>query len=247
MESDAPPASAAENGDEPTDKTILIVDDDPKLRHHVSQYLNDNDFNVYVAENGVAMDRIMARHHVDLVILDLAMPGEDGLSICRRLDRQSGPGIIMASAAGEETDRVLGLELGADDYLPKPFSPRELLARVRAVLRRRANIPQGGPKRGEVYGFGGFRYDPARRQLLSPASAMVLLTSGEASVLSAMLAKPRTPMSRDELSALEGQGGRAVDIVVSRLRKKLEAHGGADLIRTHRGLGYIFDSVVTRE
>jgi len=231
-----------------SEKTILVVDDDPLLREHVQQYLTGNGFRVLAAENGAAMDRLLQRHTVDLIILDLMMPGEDGLSICRRLDGTGGPGVIMASAAGEETDRVLGLELGADDYLAKPFSPRELLARVRAVIRRRENIPRGAPKRGEVYSFAGFRFDPARRQLKSPNGAILLVTSSESAVLGALLAKPRMPLSREELiaSEVDGAPGRGVDIVMSRLRKKLEAYGGGDLIRTHRGVGYVLDCVVTR-
>ncbi len=229
-------------------KTLLIVDDDPQIRQHVSSYLGDNGYTVKMAENARAMDRILASASIDLIILDLNMPGESGLSICRRLAKAPGPAIIMVSAAGEETDRVLGLELGADDYLPKPFSPRELLARVRALLRRREDLRWGGIQRGQLYQFEGFSYDPAKRNLLAPSGATILLTSGEAALLNLMLSKPMTILSRDELNAVDTDGaGRGVDILISRLRKKFESHSGAGILRTQRGAGYGVDCVVTRK
>ena len=230
------------------DRHLLIVDDDDQLRDQISRYLSDNGYIVHTAANAVAMDAELSRHPIDLIVLDVSMPGEDGLSVCRRLNMSGGPAVIMASAAGEETDRVVGLELGADDYLPKPFSPRELLARVRAVLRRRDDIGGGSLRRGQVYRFADFSFDPARRQLRSPAGAMILVTAGEAALLAALLAKPRMPLTREDLNAVEGPGstGRGVDIAVSRLRKKLEAHGGGDILRTQRCQGYLLDCVVTR-
>jgi len=229
------------------ERHLLIVDDDDQLRDQISRYLGDNGYIVHAAANAAAMDVELSHHPIDLIVLDVSMPGEDGLSVCRRLNRSGGPAVIMASAAGEETDRVVGLELGADDYLPKPFSPRELLARVRAVLRRRDDIG-GGLRRGQVYRFAEFSFDPARRQLRSPAGAMILLTAGEGALLTALLAKPRMPLTREDLNAVEspGSAGRGVDIAVSRLRRKLEAHGGGDILRTQRGQGYLLDCVVTR-
>ncbi|WP_443749778.1 response regulator [Asticcacaulis solisilvae] len=229
------------------ERHLLIVDDDDQLRDQISRYLDDNGYIVHTAANAAAMDAVLAECPVDLIVLDVSMPGEDGLSVCRRLNMSGGPAVIMASAAGEETDRVVGLELGADDYLPKPFSPRELLARVRAVLRRRDDSG-GALRRGQVYRFAEFSFDPARRQLRSPSGAMILLTAGEGALLSALLAQPRTPLMREDLNAAEGPGstGRGVDIAVSRLRKKLEAHGGGDILRTQRGQGYLLDCVVTR-
>jgi two-component system OmpR family response regulator len=229
-------------------KRLLIVDDDPGLREDIAQYLGDHGYLVHAAENGRAMDVVLGEHDIDLIVLDLMMPGEDGLSICRRLDRVGGPAVIMASAAGDETDRILGLELGADDYLPKPFSPRELLARIRAVLRRREDAGRGGPARGDTYRFAGFSYDPARRRLRSPDDATVLLTGGESSLLGALLANGREPLTREQMIGLEdGESvGRGVDLHISRLRKKLEAHGGGHIIRTHRGLGYMIDCPITR-
>lgn len=229
-------------------KTLLIVDDDADLRQQIALYFRDNGYEVLTAENGRMMDAVLAARSVDLVVLDLMMPGEDGLSICRRLDKTSGPAIIMASAAGEETDRILGLELGADDYLPKPFSPRELLARTRAVLRRREESGRGGVVRGDIYQFAGFSYDPARRHLRAPTDATVMLTAGESSLLGTLLAHGRQTVTREHLLVLEtgDNRGRAVDLHVSRLRKKLEAHGGGDVIRTQRGIGYMIDCAITR-
>ncbi|MFT4076184.1 MAG: response regulator [Asticcacaulis sp.] len=227
---------------------ILVVDDDPELRQHVAEYLSENGFTVQAAENGTAMDKALAVHMFDVVVLDLMMPGEDGLSICKRLNGINGPGIIMVSASGAEVDRVLGLELGADDYLAKPFSPRELLARVRALVRRRENAALGGLRRGEVFTFSDFTYDPVKRQLRAPSGVMVLLTLSEALLLGLLLSQARTVLSREALQAVEVSGGtgRSVDIVISRLRKKLEMNGGGNLIRTERGQGYILEAQVIR-
>ncbi len=229
-------------------KHLLIVDDDPQLRQYVAQYLRDNHYTVHIGENAQAMDRVLAAEPIDLIVLDLRMPGEDGLSICRRLASKGGPAVIMVSAAGEEVDRVLGLELGADDYLPKPVGPRELLARVRAVLRRRENVVQGGAPSSTLYHFKGFTYDAARRKLRSPSDATILLTHGEASLLSLMLARPCMPLSREDLLIADAGGnlGRSLDIAIARLRRKLESHGGSDVVRTQRGEGYMIDCAVSQ-
>ena len=147
---------------------ILVVDDDAALREQVSAYLADHGYVTHAADSGAAMDRILAEIEVDLVILDVRLPGEDGLSICRRLAESGGPAIVVVSGLSEEVDRVLGLELGADDYLPKPCSPRELLARVRAVIRRLEEPRHGGARRPRVYRFQGFSVDMTRRQVLAP-------------------------------------------------------------------------------
>ncbi len=228
-------------------KRLLLVDDDAGLREQMSRYLGEYEFDVQTAEDAESMDAILARGPVDLVILDLRLPGEDGLSICRRLTQSADAGVIMVSAAGEEVDRVLGLEFGADDYLSKPFSPRELLARVRAVLRRRRDAP-GLAGRPPVFVFDDFTYDSARRELRAPAGTMILLTAAESSLLGAMLIQPGKVLTREELLA-PGQSesdasGRAIDLVVSRLRRKLQGHGGGDLIRTQRGVGYVIDCTV---
>jgi two-component system OmpR family response regulator len=226
----------------PPARQILVVDDDTSLREHVAKYLSDHGYQVHAAADGKAMEAVLAEAPIDLIILDVMMPGEDGLSICRRLAEDGGPAIIMVSAMGEEIDRILGLELGADDYLPKPCSPRELLARVRAVMRRREEARGGGPRRGKAYHFLGFVLDTLRRHLL---------TAGEYSLLSAFLEQPQRILSRDQL--LEAARGsdtevfdRAVDVQISRLRRKLHACTDQEIIKTYRGAGYLLDAKVTR-
>ena len=226
---------------------VLVVDDDDGLREQICRYLGDNGFETAAAANAAAMDRALAARGFDAVVLDVMMPGEDGLSVCRRLSQAKGPAILFMSALGAELDRILGLELGADDYLAKPCSPRELLARLRAVLRRRADGAQQS-RRTTAYGFEGYRLDLARRELTSPAGAMVALTAGEFSLLLTFLEHPRTPLSRERLSELSGVGGdaieRAVDVQVFRLRRKLGF--SRDVIRTLRGAGYLFHAEVSR-
>ena len=229
---------------------ILIVDDDTGLRNCIADYLNGEGYVVACAHDGPAMDRSLNSGQVDLVLLDVMLPGEDGLSICRRVVDERGPPIIMLSAAGGEVDRVIGLELGADDYLAKPCSPRELLARIRAVLRRRTDgNPLAAPPRS--YQFSGHTLDIPRRALRGADGVTILLSSGELALLLAFLAAPRQILSRDRL--IENTMGadadvfdRAVDVQISRLRRKLHHDGLAEVIRTVRGLGYIFDAKVTR-
>lgn len=230
---------------------ILVVEDDTQLREQVTAYLADHGFQAHAAADARAMDRMLAQAPIDLVVLDLMLPGEDGLSICRRLSADGGPAIIMVSAMGEEIDRVLGLELGADDYLPKPCSPRELLARVRAVFRRLEEVRGGAPRKGKAYQFQGFVVDALRRQLRAPNGATILLTSGEFSLLSAFLDHPQRILSRDQLLEIaRGNDAdvfdRAVDVQISRLRRKLHACSETEIIKTVRGAGYMFDVAVTR-
>ena len=230
---------------------VLVVDDDSQLREQVASYLAEHGFQVHAAADARSMDQILASAPIDLVVLDLMLPGEDGLSICRRLTADGGPAIIMVSAMGEEIDRVLGLELGADDYLPKPCSPRELLARVRAVFRRLEEVRGGAPRKGKAYQFQGFVVDALRRQLKSPSGATILLTSGEFSLLSAFLDHPQRILSRDQLIEIaRGHDAdvfdRAVDVQISRLRRKLHACSDGEIIKTVRGAGYMFDVAVTR-
>ncbi len=228
--------------------TVLIVDDDTGLSQQVALYLEDYGLNVLTAESGQAMDLVLAGHTIDVVVLDLAMPGEDGLSICRRLKRPNRPGILMASVTGTESDRIRGLDAGADDYIAKPFSPRELLARIRALLRVRAQSAATGIRRGQRYAFQGFVYDPGRRQVAAPSGATILLTAGEATLLNTLLAAPGVAHSRDDLNAVDPTGlGRGADITVSRLRRKLEAHGGTGVIKTEWGAGYMIDGAVERQ
>jgi two-component system OmpR family response regulator len=231
---------------------ILVVDDDPGIRDVVSEFLTRHGFAVETAADGREMERALARQRPDLVVLDLMLPGEDGLSICRRLARPDGPAVIMLSAMGEETDRIIGLELGADDYLPKPCNPRELLARVRAVLRRRREPRGSEDSLGAACEFAGWRLDLVRHELRSPSGVVVNLSSGEFSLLRAFVEHPQRVLTRDQL--LEFARGpqsdafdRAIDVQISRLRRKLEDGGGtAELIRTVRSEGYIFTPRVAR-
>ena len=226
---------------------ILVVDDDADLRALVSDFLGANGMEVSSASGGVEMDARMAEKRFDLVILDLMMPGEDGLSILRRLRKPGGPAVIMLSAMGEDTDRIIGLEVGADDYLPKPCNPRELLARVRAVLRRQAG--QGGGANGPVRRFGDWTLDIVERSVSRIGMGSVLLTDAEFRTLNALLDRPQRVLTRDQLIE-QGKGidsdvfDRAIDVTISRLRKKL---GPDDPIRTVRNEGYMFTLRVVDE
>ncbi|MBP7704316.1 MAG: response regulator [Caulobacter sp.] len=245
---DRPVAEAAEDG-----ARILVVDDDPGIRDVIGDFLARHGYRVQEASDARTMEQALQRGAVDLVVLDVMMPGEDGLSICRRLSSQSGgPAIVMLSAMGEETDRIVGLELGADDYLPKPCNPRELLARVRAVLRRR-NEPRGGEDQiAATCEFSGWRLDLVRRELRSPQGVIVNLSSGEFSLLRAFVERPQRVLTRDQL--LDMARGpdteaydRAIDVQISRLRKKLDDGSGSEIIRTIRNEGYMFSPKVLRQ
>jgi two-component system OmpR family response regulator len=228
---------------------LLIVDDDAGLRAEIGDYLRQHGYGVHTAENAAAMEKVLAVESIQLIVLDVMMPGEDGLSICRRLSEGDGPPIVIMSAMGEEIDRIVGLELGADDYLAKPCSPRELLARVRSVLRRGEDRPRKSS--GYSYEFSGFHLDVVRRQLYAPAGVAVLLTEGEFALLTSFIEKPGQILTRDEL--IERARGsesevfdRAIDVQVSRLRRKLSVAGQGEIIRTIRGAGYMFDAKVKR-
>ena len=226
---------------------IIVVDDDADLRTLIADFLSANGMDVASAGNGVEMDALMAERRFDLVVLDLMMPGEDGLSILRRLRKPGGPGVIMLSAMGEDTDRIIGLEVGADDYLPKPCNPRELLARVRAVLRRRAE--QSGAPTGPVRRFGEWTLDIVERNVSRPGHPAAPLTDAEFRTLNALLDRPQRVLTRDQLIE-HGKGldsdvfDRAIDVTISRLRKKL---GPDDPIRTIRNEGYMFALKVSDE
>jgi two-component system OmpR family response regulator len=223
-----------------TTPRLLVVDDDAELRTLIADFLGASGFSVEAAPNGEAMDKLLQQGRFDLVVLDQMMPGEDGLSILRRLRGPNGPAIIMLSAMGEDTDRIIGLEVGADDYLAKPCNPRELLARIRAVLRRRAGGAEAGPM-GKVRRFGGWALDIVQRHLTRPGVS-VALTDAEFRTLSAFLDRPQRVLTRDQLiEHARGLGSdvfdRAIDVTISRLRKKLTPD---DPIRTVRNEGYMF-------
>jgi two-component system, OmpR family, phosphate regulon response regulator OmpR len=226
---------------------ILVVDDDDGLRSLLEQYLTGNGFAVSLAANGAAMDEILAAAQPDLVILDLMMPGEDGLSIARRLRAATHLPVIMLSARGEDIDRIVGLEVGADDYLSKPFNPRELLARIRAVLRRKQDAPaveQVSDAANQV-SFGEYVLD-LDAQRLTKAGAEIGLTSAEFSILQIFTSHPNRVLSRDQLmDMLKGYDrdpfDRSIDVRVTRLRRKIESNPAEPAyIRTVWGQGYLF-------
>jgi two-component system OmpR family response regulator len=231
---------------------VLVVDDDPSVRQMIADYLGDNDIKVTVTGTGRDVAQVMARDTVDLVILDLKLPGEDGMQLARELRAESDIPIIMLTGRKDEADRVMGLELGADDYLTKPFSPRELLARIRALLRRsRAQeTVADGLARIRAYRFAGWELNVRLRRLKSPQGDIVSTTNSEFNLLVAFLAAPQRVLSREqllELSRLHNDEvyDRSVDVQVGRLRKKIEAKNTqTQLIRTERGAGYVFTAVV---
>ncbi|AZG71692.1 MULTISPECIES: two-component system response regulator OmpR [Shewanella] len=226
---------------------ILVVDDDMRLRSLLERYLIEQGFQVRSAANAEQMDRLLERENFHLLVLDLMLPGEDGLSICRRLRQQENPiPIVMLTAKGDEVDRIIGLELGADDYLPKPFNPRELLARIKAVMRRQITEVPGAPaQQEEMIEFGEFSLNLATREMFH-GDESIALTSGEFAVLKVLVNHPREPLSRDKLmnlargrdySALE----RSIDVQVSRLRRLIEKDAANPrYIQTVWGLGYVF-------
>lgn len=232
--------------------SILVVDDDPRMRELICGFLDRHGYRVEEASDAASMDRVMGRRGpFDLIVLDVMMPGEDGLSIVRRLSGKGGPPVIMLSAMGEETDRIVGLELGADDYVSKPCNPRELLARVRAVLRRKQE-QRADQKPHALYRFDGWTFDPVQRMLISPQSVFTTLSNGEFLLLKALADRPQQILGRDELMELVQSGGaaidsRSIDVQISRLRRKLEDSAGERLIRTFRSVGYMFLPPVTRE
>ncbi len=235
---DAAPDAAAES------PLVLIVDDDDAIRSGLTEVFARAGFRVDSAADAAAMDRALDARGADLVVLDLMMPGEDGLSAARRLAARGWPPVIMLSALGDDADRIVGLEVGADDYLAKPCNPRELIARARAVLRR-ARDASARRSGGEAMRFAGFKLDFARRELIDPDGVLVALSTGEFRLLRAFAEHPQRVLTREQLldyafSSDAEVFDRAVDVQVSRLRKKLERPGQGDLIRTVRGEGYLF-------
>jgi two-component system OmpR family response regulator len=232
---------------------IAVVEDDPEIRALIAGLLQREGYEVAPCGGGSDLDRAMARRRVDLVILDLMMPGEDGLSICRRLRSGSlQTPVIMVTAKGDTVDRVIGIELGADDYLAKPFDPRELLARTRAVLRRTRDAmhPRRVAGSTELYAFAGWRLDAGARQLADPQGRAVELTGAEFDLLMVFLAHPQRVLNREQLLDWTRRRAaqpfdRAIDVQLSRLRRKLDDAAG-EMIKTVRGGGYLFAPAVER-
>ena len=243
-------AAAVENPDTALNAHILAVDDDPSVRKMIADYLADNELRVTALASGREIAQVMARETIDLVVLDWRLPGEDGMEIARKLRRESHIPIIMLTGRKDEADRVMGLELGADDYLTKPFSPRELLARIRALLRR-ARAQQtvaDGLQKLRAYRFAGFELNVRLRRLTAPGGANVPLTNSEFNLLAAFLAAPQRVLTRDQILGLSRLHNdevydRSVDVQVGRLRRKIQ-RGNEELIRTERGAGYVFTAPV---
>lgn len=232
---------------------ILIVDDDREIRDLLARFLQQHRFRVTTARDGRELRRTWPCGEYQLVILDLMLPGESGLDLARWLRGSSDVGLIMLTALGEELDRITGLDLGADDYVAKPFSPRELLSRIHAVLRRIGDRTERGAGLGpQAYHFSGWMLEPVRRRLLSPAGVEIALTGGEYDLLAALVERPNRVLTRDMLLDLlrgrqAGPFDRTIDVAIARLRRKMEDDGrNAQLIKTVRGGGYVLASAVER-
>lgn len=231
---------------------LLLVDDEAALREPLAEYLSRQGFNVSEAESAAAARSVLREQTPELVLLDIMMPGEDGLSLCRHLVETRDIPVIFLTARGEATDRIVGLEIGADDYVVKPFEPRELVARIRSVLRR-AGRAGGQQAENEVFVFEGWSLDPLKRKLTDPEGAVVAISSAEFRLLMAFLEHPRQVLDRDRLlDMVQGREAhlfdRAVDNQVSRLRRKVEADSrNPELIQTVWGGGYMFAADVKRD
>jgi two-component system OmpR family response regulator len=232
---------------------ILLVDDERSIRDPLASYLSKNGLRISKAENAEAARKLLAAYAIDLILLDIMMPGEDGLALCAHIRATSGVPVILLTARAEETDRIVGLEIGADDYVVKPFSPRELLARIKTVLRRAGERPsRRSGKDGEAYAFGPWVLRAAERELIDAEGVAVPLSTGEYNLLLALVTHPRHVLSRDQLLDL-AQGRelaafeRSIDNAVSRLRRKIEANPKAPaLIKTVWGGGYSLAADVRR-
>ncbi len=233
---------------------ILVVDDDREIRDLLARFLANHGLRVSTAADGREMRRVLDQSAIDLVVLDLMMPGDDGLTLCRNLRAVTTMPVIMLTAMGEETDRIVGLEMGADDYMAKPFNPRELLARIKAVLRRaEPRSAASGPGQGEIAGFAGWALHLDKRELISPDGVLVPITGGEFELLAALVTHPGRVLNRDQLLDLargrEAQPfDRSIDVQVSRLRRKIEPDPmQPTLIKTVRNGGYMFTPTVERQ
>lgn len=235
-----------------TAPAVLVVEDDPGLRVLIARALQQNGFAVFQARSGPEMWNSLEQRPVDLILLDIMLPGHSGIDLCRELRARSDTPIIFVSAKGDETDRVIGLELGADDYIPKPFGTRELLARVRAVLRRRPGNSDPDQAREEKVRFAGWTVDLRRRSVLSPSGASIDLTGAEFDLLASFIGSPQRILGRDRLIELSrvrlgDASDRSIDVLVSRLRRKLSNAGQPAPITTVRGVGYMLTADVTHD
>ena len=231
---------------------ILVVDDDSALRALLLEYLGENELRVTAVASGAEMTAVFDREAIDLVVLDLRLPGEDGMQLARQLRERAAVPIVLLTGKAEEADRVMGLELGADDYVTKPFSPRELLARIRAVLRRyqtQSDLPsRDDPRR--AFRFAGWELNLRTRKLVSPEGSKLDLSNGEFSLLAAFCGAPQRVLSRDQLLGLSRLHNaevydRTIDVQILRLRRKIEADAShPQLIVTERGAGYVFNVAV---
>jgi two-component system OmpR family response regulator len=234
---------------------ILVVDDDRDIRTLLAEYLDANGFRTLTASNGVDMRKVLAESHIDLIVLDLTLPGEDGLTLCRNLRAQSNMPVIMLTARGESLDRILGLEMGADDYLTKPFEPRELFARIRSVLRRTQALPpnMGTTTDVQTLCFSDWKLDMVSRNLVNPDGVVVALSGAEFRILKVFLEHPNRVLNRDQLLELtQGREAdpfdRSIDIQISRLRQKLADDARTPrIIKTVRNEGYVLAATVSAE
>ena len=231
-----------------------MVDDDPEIRELLREYLTRNGYRTSAVGEGKGMWQALKNSHVDLIVLDLMLPGDDGLELCRNLRVKSKVPVIMLTAKGDDMDRILGLEMGADDYLPKPFNPRELLARIKVVLRRSSTLPWNEAEEAEYLPicFSGWKLDPVTRHLIGEDGVVVPLSGAEYRLLQVLLAHPNRILNRDQLLDLtQGRESdpfdRSIDVLISRLRKRLRDDPKTpQIIKTVRGGGYILSTKVTR-
>jgi DNA-binding response OmpR family regulator len=232
---------------------VLAVDDDPAMRQLIADYLRENELRVTDVSTGAEMMHVLSEHAIDVIVLDLRLTGEDGMELARKVRAESTIPIIMVTGRKDEADRVMGLELGADDYITKPFSPRELLARVRAVLRRYKIVQDLLPARDEkrrAYRFARWELNLRTRRLTSPNGERIEVTNGEFSLLQAFCAAPRRILTRDQLLELSRLNraevyDRSIDVQILRLRRKIEPNPARpEYIKTERGAGYMFDVAV---
>ncbi|MBC7500643.1 MAG: response regulator [Herminiimonas sp.] len=237
-----------------TPNLILVVDDDRDIRTLLAEYLDANGFRTLTAGGGIEMRRVLAESRVDLIVLDLTLPGEDGLTLCRDLRAQSDTPVIMLTARGEPLDRILGLEMGADDYLVKPFEPRELFARIRSVLRRtQAQVPALPASEVLAMSFSGWKLDLVSRHLINPQGVVVALSGAEFRILKVFVEHPNRVLNRDRLLELtQGREAdpfdRSIDIQISRLRQKLGDDARTPhIIKTVRNEGYVLATAVTSQ